>query len=83
MEMAQRAQACEGAVETGWLAKASAEFCAAAGLLDSADPMEFLSEFVVAKAQFSNNTGTTANMFVQFVVVLFHFAHSDYFHSSM
>ena len=49
MEMAQRAQACDGAVETGWLAKESAEFCAAAGLLDSADPMEFLSEFVVAK----------------------------------
>ena len=49
MEMAQRAQTCEGAVETGWLAKESAEFCFAAGLLESADPMEFLSEFVVAK----------------------------------
>ena len=50
MEMAQRAQAIEGAVETSWLAKESAEFCAAAGLLDTSDPMEFLSEFVVAKA---------------------------------
>lgn len=71
MEIAQRAQTCDGAVEVGWLAKESAEFCAAAGLLDTADPMEFLSQFVVAKAQFSNNTGTTANMFVQFLSCFF------------
>ena len=72
MEMAQRAQTCEGAVEVGWLAKESAEFCAAAGLLETADPMEFLSEFAVAKAQSSNSTGTTVNMFVQFLSSIFH-----------
>ena len=50
MEIAQRAFEAESDGSASWLLKESAEMCAAAGLVPSADPVDFHAKFVSAEA---------------------------------